>query len=67
MRRFTVILLVFASVFAAMSVLDYAESSHPRRAVLWVGLAFVALIGAWLSFRATRDEASPRAQNRSSR
>jgi hypothetical protein len=67
MRRFTVSLLVLATVFVAISVLDYAESSHPRRAVLWVALAFVALFGAWLSFRATRDEASPRAQNRSSR
>ena len=67
MRRFTVILLLFATVFAAIGVLDYVESSHPRRAVLWVALVFVALFGAWLSFRATRDEASPHARNRSSR
>ena len=61
MRRFTVILLVFATVFAAISVLDYAESSHPRRAVLWVAFAIVALFGAWLSYMATR------ARTRSSR
>jgi hypothetical protein len=54
MRRFTVTLLVLATVFAAISVLDYAESSHPRRAVLWVALAAVSLYGAWLSTRAAR-------------
>jgi hypothetical protein len=53
MRRFTVILLVLATVFAAISVLDYAESSHPRRAVLWVALAVVSLFGAWLSTKSS--------------
>jgi hypothetical protein len=62
MRRFTVILLVLATVFAAISVLDYEVSSHPRRAVLWVALAVVSLFGAWLSTRAARHGVSSRSR-----
>jgi uncharacterized membrane protein YfcA len=62
MRRITVTLLVLATVFAAISVLGYAESAHPRRAVLWVALSVVSLLGAWLSTRAARHRVSPRSR-----
>jgi uncharacterized membrane protein YfcA len=65
MRRIRVVLLLLAAVFAGISVLGYAEGSHPRRAVLWVALAVVSLFGAWLSTRAERHGVSPRSHTES--
>jgi uncharacterized membrane protein YfcA len=54
MRAFTLACLVAAGLFIAVSA--YALDVHPTRAVLWVALAVVSLIGAWLSARAAHHE-----------
>ena len=55
MRAFTVTCLVAAGLFITVSA--FAFEIHPTRAALWVALAVVSLIGAWLSAKAAHHEA----------